>query len=202
MIYAGHLLNITVLLAQTAGGSASGSPAAQGTSQLLIWAIVLFGMAIAFFIAEVFVPSGGLLGACAALCLIGGVVMLFGVDTTVGLIGLIISLIAIPFALMLALKIWPSTPIGKALTLGSNEDKESAYDGQVTPPSEQSKHALPVQVGTLGETLTELRPVGTCLLNNQRLECLSEAGVIEKGTRVRVVAADGMQIKVRPQNPD
>lgn len=198
MINACLIFSAASLLAQV---SSTPTPAGQGTSQLLIWAIVLLGMAAAFFFAEVFVPSGGLLGACAALCLVGGIVMLFGVDTTVGLIGLIISLISIPFALMLAIKIWPSTPIGRALTLGSNDDQDSAYDGQIVPPAMQNKHEPPVPVGTIGKTLTELRPVGTCLFNNKRMECLSESGMIEKGAEIKVVSADGIQIKVRQQNP-
>jgi len=200
MINVGLLFSATTFLAQTSG--ASGTSAVQGTSQLLIWAIVLLGMALAFFIAEVFVPSGGILGACAALCLVGGVVLLFGFDTTYGLVGLIISLIAIPIALMGAIWIWPSTPIGRALTLGSNDDEtNSAYDGQEVPPSLKEKHASAVPVGTLGKALTDLRPVGTCLFKGERMECLSEAGVIDQGVEVKVVSADGIQIKVRPQNP-
>ncbi len=205
MFNAGLLFSATTFLAQTSGSGGApvipGAPAVQGTSQLLIWAIVLLGMAAAFFVAEVFVPSGGLLGACAALCLVGGIVLLFGFDTTVGLVGLIISLIAIPFALMLAIKVWPSTPIGRALTLGADDEADSAYDGQDVPPSLREKHPTAVPVGTLGKTLTELRPVGTCQFNGQRMECLSEAGVIEKGTEVKVISADGTQIKVRRQNP-
>jgi len=202
MINTGLLFTAITLLAQTTNAPPlPGAPAVQGTSQLLIWAIILIGMAVAFFVAEVFVPSGGILGACAALCLIGGIVALFGVDTTYGLVGLIISLLAIPVAMMLAIKVWPSTPIGRALTLGSNDDADSAYDGQAVPQSQKDKHESPVPVGTLGKTLTDLRPVGTCLFNGQRMECLSEAGVIEKGMDVKVVTADGAQIKVRPQNP-
>jgi len=40
--------------------------------------------------------------------------------------------------------------------------------------------------------------VGTCLLREQREQCLAVGSMIEAGTRVRVVAADGMQIKVKP----
>ncbi len=171
-----------------------GTPASSGNGQLLIWAIVLLGMAAAFFIAEVFVPSGGLLGACAALCLVGGVVMLFGIDTTLGLVGLIISLIAIPVALMLALKIWPSTPIGRALTLGNNDDDEnSAFDGQARPSTQNHIHAPAIPVGTVGTTLTELRPVGTCLFNGTRQECLSDAGVLAKGIEVKFLPLTGFR---------
>ena len=192
MINAGIVVTGCSLLAQVPAGQP-----APNNSELLVWAVVLIGMAAAFFLAELFVPSGGLLGACAALCLIGGVVMLFRVDTTVGLIGAIVSLLAIPIAFMGALYIWPSTPIGRALTLGANdEDENSAYDGQA--PMTAPQHNPGVAVGTLGKTLTDLRPVGTCLFDGRRQECLAETGVIGKDTQVKVISADGMQLKVRP----
>lgn len=189
---AGLIISGCTLLAQMPGGQA-----ASNNSQLVIWAVVLIGMAGAFFIAELFVPSGGLLGASSLLCLIGGVVMLFRVDTMIGLIGAIVSVLAIPVALLLALKIWPSTPIGRALTLGSTDEQEdSAYDGQAPLPA--PAHTPCIAIGSVGKTLTELRPVGTCLFEGKRQECLSEAGMIGKGIEVKVIAADGIQIKVRP----
>ncbi len=191
-MHAGLIIGGFTALAQVPPGQAA-SP----NSQLLVWAVVLIGMAVAFFLAELFVPSGGVLGICAALCLIGGVVLLFRVDTTVGLIGAIVSVLAIPVAFMLGLWVWPSTPIGRALTLGANdEQEESAYDGQA--PFTGPTHTPDIATGTVGETLTDLRPVGTCLFDGKRQECLSEGGVIPKGVDVKVVAADGIQIKVRP----
>ncbi len=185
-----------VTLAQAQAG---GQPA-PGGSELVVWAVILIGMAAALFIAEMFVPSGGILGACSLLCLIGGVVMLFWIDDTIGLIGAVVSLIAIPFAFMGALWVWPSTPIGRALTLGGAEDREqSPYDGQDRPMNHTHHASIPV--GTMGKTLTELRPVGMCLLDGTRQECLSETGVIESGVQVKVVSSDGMQVKVRPIQP-
>jgi membrane-bound serine protease (ClpP class) len=62
-------------------------------------------------------------------------------------------------------------------------------------------HQANIPVGTTGKSLTELRPVGTCLLDGKRQECLSESGVIEPGVQVKVVSSDGMQVKVRPIQP-
>lgn len=175
----------------------SGAQAPQNTSQLIIWSVILLSMAVTFLIAEMFVPSGGLIGACSLLCLIGGVVMLFRLDTTYGLIGTAVSLIAIPCAFMAGLWIMPRNPIIRALTLVSDSDEEeSAYDGQAPQPA--NEHEAHFEVGAQGETLTELRPVGNCLINGQRCECLAESGLIPAGTKVRVVHADAMQVKVRP----
>ncbi|RMH11721.1 MAG: hypothetical protein D6698_16045 [Gammaproteobacteria bacterium] len=185
------------LLAQAAG-----SPTAQtGTSEHVIWAVVLLGMAVALFLAELFVPSGGIIGVLSALCLIGGIVMLFWIDTTVGLIGSIVTLIALPFAFAAALWIWPNTLIGRALMLGESDATETENDtlnGQSSSALRTSQHVQAVAVGVEGKALTELRPVGICLLDGKRYECLSIAGIIDPGTPVKVVAADGMQIKVKP----
>jgi membrane-bound ClpP family serine protease len=176
---------------------AGGAQAPTNTNQLIVWAVVLVGMAAAFLIAEMFVPSGGLLGACSLLSMIGGVVMLFRLDTAYGVAGVIVSLIAIPIAFMAGLYIMPRSWLGRALTLGSIENQaESAYDGQAPPQAKQYEARF--EVGAQGEAMTELRPVGNCLINGERCECLAESGVIPAGTKVRVVHADGMQIKVRP----
>jgi membrane-bound ClpP family serine protease len=53
-------------------------------------------------------------------------------------------------------------------------------------------------VGHKGEATTELRPVGTCVIDGRREECLATTGVIERGTPIEVVSQDGMYIKVRP----
>lgn len=173
-------------------------PASSGSGEHIIWAIVFFGMAVALFIAELFVPSGGIIGIAAAACMIACIVFLFWFDTYVGLAGAIVSVIALPFAFAGALWVWPSTPIGRALTLGGDEEpEESDLDGQEIPYVTKT-HESEIAVGTMGETVTELRPVGTCLLDGKRQECLSASGVIESGIRVKVVSADGMQIKVKP----
>ena len=183
------------LLAQT--GSGQGAPGGgAGHGMLLVWAIILFGMAAALFFTELFVPSGGIIGMLAAVCLIGGIFLLFSVDTWLGLLGATVALISLPFLFAVGLWIWPNTPIGRALTLGGNDpEEESALDGQA--PLEATEHHGVVAVGAEGKTLTGLRPVGTCLINGRREACLSISGVIEPGTAVQVVSADGMQIKVR-----
>ena len=54
-------------------------------------------------------------------------------------------------------------------------------------------------IGEEGRAATDLKPVGTCIINGQRMDCLSTAGQIKAGTKVRVVFADGIQIKVKAE---
>ena len=157
---------------------------------LIIWAVLLIAAAILIFFIEIFVPTGGVLGVLAGLAMVSGIVILFYKDTTLGLIGTIVSLVALPFVMGLGLKILPNTPIFKRLTLTERQ--------QATPPLvSDGAHASAVVVGDTGKALTELRPVGTVLINGQRVDCLAEQGIIQPGAPVRVVSVDGMQTKVR-----
>ena len=150
--------------------------------------IILVAIGLILFFVEIFVPSGGLLAVLAAAGVIGGVVVLFYVNTTFGLIGLICALVAIPFLLILGLKIMPNTFVARLLTLKNP-----------TPVDNQSGSGAANQalLGAAGKALTDLRPVGTCLINGRRTECIAERGMVDAGQPVRVVHADGMQIKVR-----
>ena len=192
MAQVGYAILGSAMLAQAGGaGGASGI----GFDHVL-WALILLGMAVVLFFAELFVPTGGVLGVAAALCLIGGIICLFWIDTTYGIIGIVVTMLALPFAFALGLWIWPSTPIAKAMMLGSEDDEdELETDGQAV--RDIPTHESQISVGVEGKSLTELRPVGTCLLDGKRQECLSVSGLIEVGERVKVVNADGMQIKVK-----
>jgi len=48
-----------------------------------------------------------------------------------------------------------------------------------------------------GEALTELRPSGTARINGERVDVVAETGLIERGTRVKVVAVEGVRVVVR-----
>ena len=157
----------------------------------ILWAVELLAGALVLFMVEVFVPSGGLLGFTAAVVGVIGLVMLFSVNTTLGLIAAIAILIALPILLGYAIKLWPSTPLARLLTLHTQQQRltHSPTDGTTSGADD----AL---LGSVGQAVTALRPVGSCKIDGRRLDCLSATGVIEAGEQVKVVSVDGMQIKV------
>ena len=157
----------------------------------IIWAVLLITIGLVLFFLELFLPTGGILGILAAALLIGGVVMLFYADTTLGLIGTIASLVALPFLMVLGLKLLPNTPIFRRLTLTERQKRLASRSNDACSAT------AALAVNDSGKTLTELRPVGTCLIGGHRVECLAEHGVIPQGTSVRVMSVDGMHIKVR-----
>jgi membrane-bound serine protease (ClpP class) len=50
-----------------------------------------------------------------------------------------------------------------------------------------------------GTALTTLRPSGTALIDNERVDVVTEGQMVEKGTPVKVVAIEGLRVVVRPQ---
>jgi membrane-bound ClpP family serine protease len=57
--------------------------------------------------------------------------------------------------------------------------------------------AKPELLNGTGVALTQLRPSGTANINGQRVDVVTEGGLIAPGTAVKVVAVEGFRIVVR-----
>lgn len=156
------------------------------------WGFVCLTLALLLFFLEIFIPSGGVLSIAAAVAAVVGIVLFFMESSTWGLVSAIVTILAIPVLLGMAMKIMPETPIARLLILKSPKEKEQSTGQEPTDEKDAKK-----MVGAQGKALTDLRPVGTCLINGKRHQCLASGGLIRQGASVRVVSSDGMQIKVR-----
>ncbi|MFA9479469.1 NfeD family protein [Phycisphaerales bacterium AB-hyl4] len=189
------MLTITLLTLAQAGQQ---QPQPADETNFVVWGIVLITIAIGLFFIEIFVPSGGLIGIASAVALVGGIICLFLDSAVLGLIGATFAMLALPFAIGFAIKIWPNTPIGRALSLKSDDDAEQTDDdGTSLPPHPAARDVNGLVVGAKGRAVTDLRPVGTCVFDGKREECLAAAGTIASGSQVHIVAIDGMHVKVR-----
>ncbi len=155
----------------------------------LIFAVFLYFACAVLIVAEVFVPSGGLISICAIACLVGGIVIFFQYSVIVGWIGIGIAAIMIPSVLVVAYKIFPKTRFGKSVTLTPPERRQ----GDAIPDTDRLKDLL----GAVGIVLTPLRPVGMCDFSGQRLECVAESGYVDKGKKVKVINVESTQLTVR-----
>ncbi len=158
---------------------------------MLIWAIALISLALLLFVVELFIPSGGLIGFVATVSMVCGLVCLFWVNTTAGLVATIVVLLVAPFAVMGGLNLFPRTPIGKWLTM---RDEQRAGAIRYDPARDQDKDQL---IGKQGTAVTDLRPIGMCKINGQRIECLAAGGVILAGSSIQVTQVNGIEIKVK-----
>lgn len=157
------------------------------------WAGLLIMAAIALFVIELFVPSHGVLGLLSLASLIAAVVCLFRIDATLGMVGLLASLIAVPAAINVALKVFPNTPVGRLLILRA-EHAPAMHTVQYDKTRDADPQGL---VGKEGEVVSDLRPVGMCQIDGQRVECMSVGGTLERGTRVKVTAVNGIEVRVQ-----
>lgn len=155
----------------------------------LVFAILLYFLCATLIIAEVFVPSGGLISICALGCVVGGVAIFFHHSTTAGWVGVITAVVMIPTVLIIAYRIFPKTKFGKAVTLAPPQRNK----GDAIPDTEQLKGLL----GKEGLVLTPLRPVGMCDFSGERVECVAESGYVDKDKIVKVVRVEGTQLTVR-----
>ena len=155
----------------------------------LTLAVCLYILFVLLLIAEVFVPSGGLLTFCALACLIGGTYIFFKQSTVAGIAGIIFGAIMIPTFLRYAYQAFPKTRFGKSVTLTPPE----RLQGDAVPDTQ----ALGQLLGSVGVVLTPLRPVGMCDFEGRRVECVAESGYVAKDMKVEVIKVESTQLTVR-----
>jgi membrane-bound serine protease (ClpP class) len=158
---------------------------------LLIWGIALVMLALLLIVAEVFIPSGGMISLVAAAVAIAGIVCLFKVDWRWGLAGSGTLLVLGPAAFFFALQLMPSTKVGRRILFG-----ESEVEKPVLPPDTRTE--FEALIGMEGVALTDLHPVGVIRVKDQRLDALAEVSYVKAGQTVKIVSVEGTSIKVRP----
>ncbi|HZW68529.1 MAG TPA: NfeD family protein, partial [Pseudogracilibacillus sp.] len=57
-------------------------------------------------------------------------------------------------------------------------------------------------IGQIGESATPLRPAGTMILNDERIDVVTEGNYIDVHKRVKVVFVEGMRVVVREIKED
>jgi len=160
----------------------------------LVFAFFLYVVCAALIVAEVFVPSGGLLSICAFVSVVGGVLIFFKHSNTTGLFGIIAAAVMIPTMLVLAYKVLPHTRFGKNVTLTPPERSP----GDAIIDTDELKSLL----GAEGTVITPLRPVGTCDFSGRKVACVAESGYVDKGEKVKVIRVQSTQVTVRVINAD
>lgn len=160
----------------------------------LVFAVFLYFACAALIIAEVFIPSGGLISICALACLIGGVSIFFRSSTIAGWAGIIVAIIMIPSVVVIAYKRFPKSRFGRSVTLTPSERQQ----GDAIPDTPRLKKLL----GAVGVVATPLRPVGMCDFSGQRVECVAESGYVDKGKTIKVLHVEGTQLTVRVVEED
>lgn len=151
---------------------------------MTILAIILVAAAIVFMVAELFLPTHGVLGIAGILCAAAAVVLVMWVNPMLGMLCAIVLLIVAPIAVYRLVKAYPTTPVGKRVLL---EQPAAA------PVPAISANLL----GARGRTITFLRPAGVVEINGRRVDCVSEGDVIDADKTVIVVSLSNGRVVVR-----
>lgn len=160
----------------------------------LLLGLSLIAGAVLLVIMEVFIPSGGLIAITAGVVAIAGVVILFMQDPVWGVIGMGLVLVLAPTAFIFAMKILPSTPVGRAM-MGLPTPEEAEAKQREKERERAERLAL---LGAEGEVVTALRPVGVIRIDGVRYDALAEGQFIEASQKVCVTVIEDNQLKVRP----
>jgi len=155
----------------------------------LLLAVFLYVLCAALIVAEVFIPSGGLLSICALASVAGGVYIFFRYSTVAGWVGGGVALVMVPVLLVTAYRVLPRTRFGKRVILA----RPVRERGDAISDSAELARLL----GEVGTVLTPLRPVGMCEFAGRRFECVAESGYVQKDRQVKVIRVEGTQLTVR-----
>lgn len=172
------------------------------------WEIAAIGVGIVLVALEIFVlPGFGVFGVLGLICFFGGLVGTFAGASGGGLFpgspderrdllhGTITMVLAVSTAGVLLYFL--SRHMGSVPVLGRLVLKD------VTPPPDgggdellRAMEAPPISAGDVGTALTPLRPSGRAQFGDSVIDVVASLRVIDAGTRVRVVAVEGMRIVV------
>ncbi len=140
---------------------------------------------VGVIIAEIILPSGGLLSIAAA-CLFGySLYSVFaGVSVTAGWIFAAVDVVMIPILVIVGLKLLARSP-------ATLRKRLSSEDGVISQSSE-----LEQLKDMDGIALTDLRPSGAAEIGGKKFDVVSRGDYIKKGTTITIHSVTGNQIIV------
>jgi len=161
----------------------------------LIWSVLLLALGLAIIAIELFVPSGGILGIAAAMSLFGAIFMaLRHENSSIGATVAVAEVVGISVAVVLGLKWWPNSAMGRRIVPPLPSGDEILPDGHQV-------QMLNDLVGKTGHAKSLMLPSGAVSIEGRTFNALSEGLAIEAGSAVRVIEVRGNRIIVQPVDP-
>jgi membrane-bound ClpP family serine protease len=163
----------------------------------LTLALVLIAVGLVLLIAELFIPTGGILFAFGIGAIVIGVAIpFFYGDTQTGVLTMMGVFIAVPTIISLMFHLGPKTPIGRRLMKSGPDEDATVATMPVNLELEQLR-------GRFGRAISALRPAGTVDFDGRRIDVLTEGTMVEPGAWVRCVEVKAARVIVRPvDKPD
>ena len=158
--------------------------------------IVIFVIGVILLLLEIFViPGFGIVGVAGIIFMISGIFLGLIGDwemTDRSLISVAIIQLASVFVgtgifIYMLSKILPKTSFWNRLILQDHVSGKSGYS---------SKSSFEHLIGVTGIALTDLRPAGTAMINNNRVDVVTEGNYISHDSKIIVKSVEGSKVVV------
>jgi membrane-bound serine protease (ClpP class) len=158
--------------------------------------IVIFVVGVILLLLEIFViPGFGIVGVLGILCMIGGLFLgLIGDfsltdpnDISMAIIEMASSFVLTGVVIYILSKFLPKTRMWNNLILHADISSTSGYTSNISFSS---------LIGAEGVALTDLRPAGTAVINDKRIDVVTDGEFITNGTRIVVNYIQGSKVVV------
>lgn len=159
--------------------------------------ILMFIIGLVLILLEIFViPGFGIAGISGIILVFASLFFsLVGADPFLdfelvsrAIIQLSLSLVVSLTLIFIISKYLPKSTAFKRFVLSVSEKSVDGF----------SSHSIAEDlIGAEGIALTTLRPAGTAEINGKRVDVMTESEYVEKGKKIKVLAADGIRVLVR-----
>jgi len=136
--------------------------------------------------AEVLLPSGGVLSIIAAGLFVYSIYLAFtSISFDAGVMLIMADIVILPILAIIGLKALGRSPLALRSSL-QKSDGVVSYDEKLSD-----------LVGKEGVAVTNLRPSGTVRIENRRIDVVTRGDFIEKGAAVEVAKVEGSRVVVK-----
>lgn len=160
-----------------------------------LWPVLLMLTGLMLAILELFFVSHGILTFLSLSAVVASIVTGFMYSTGLGVALLLTSVFGIPAFVILAVYLWPKTPVGKRVMLPAPDERETVPDN----PRLRELRAL---IGRVGKTKGPMLPAGVVVIDGRAYDAVSNGFAIEADQWVRVVDVFGSWVTVRALERD
>jgi len=147
--------------------------------------IILQVIGVIVIIAEIIIPSGGILAVMAISALGFSLFKAFSISKNIGMLFSLADIIMLPVLVILGLKLLAKSSVTLRKTLAKKDGVVSQKDG------------MDKLLNASGVAITDLRPAGSIKINDKKIDAVTQGEYIDKGTLVHVIKVTGNQIIVK-----
>lgn len=155
--------------------------------------LIIFLFGVGLLLVEIFlIPGFGITGITGIILIFFG--LLFTIDTKTGSWGEAIQTLSQSLIIMIVLGgflvyFLPKTSLWKTTVLETEEGGKNGYISSEIQNNLQGKHGI---------TISQLRPAGIALIDDKRVNVISDGSYVDKDVPIEVIKVEGGKVIVRP----